>query len=175
VRAGEGRLEWLDGLRLLDLALRGPRPASRLSGVSAFLSEGSGREGERRRLALPFWERAAALLAPLEAAFDLPEGGSLWRPTEAPGGLASLLAAVREAATLLGGDAVWRGRRARGGGAAGGAGGGGDHGPDQMRPEALPAVMERMMAGRGVLRLPYGHQHPHLHLGPHRGAPAAGG
>jgi hypothetical protein len=109
VRAGEGRLEWLDGLRLLDLALRGPRPASRLSGVSAFLSEGSGREGERRRLALPFWERAAALLAPLEAAFDLPEGGSLWRPTEAPGGLASLLAAVREAATLLGGDDVWRG------------------------------------------------------------------
>jgi ATP-dependent helicase/nuclease subunit B len=162
-RAGEERLEWLDGLRLLDLALRGPRPASKLSGVSAFLSEGTGREGERRRLALPFWERASALLAPLQAAFDLPEGGSLWRPAGELGGLAGLLGAIREAAGRLCGDELWRGPAGR---AAAelleGLEAASDHGPEQMRPEALPAVLERVMAQVAV-RPPYG-QHPRIFI-----------
>ncbi len=39
VRAGEGRLAWLDGVRLLDLALRGPRPQAGLDGIGAHLAE----------------------------------------------------------------------------------------------------------------------------------------
>ena len=163
VRAGDERLPWLDGLRLLDLALRGPRPASGLSGVSAYLSEGTGREGERRAQALPFWEEAARLLAPLEAAFDLPEGGSLWRQSGRPGGLTALLAAIRETAGRLGGDDVWRGPAGRAAAELLAAlEEAGDHGPEQMKPEALPAVLERMMAQVAV-RPPYG-QHPRIFI-----------
>ena len=32
VRSGDGRLEWLDGVRALDRAMRGPRPAAGLDG-----------------------------------------------------------------------------------------------------------------------------------------------
>jgi ATP-dependent helicase/nuclease subunit B len=163
VKAGEERLHWLDGLRLLDLALRGPRPAAGLSGVSAYLSEGSGREAERRRLALPFWEQAAQLLAPLQSAFDLPEGGSLWRPSGGPGGFAGLLAAIREAAGRLCGEELWRGPAGRAAAELLAAlEEASDHGPEQMRPEALPAVLERMMAQVAV-RPPYG-QHPRIFI-----------
>jgi ATP-dependent helicase/nuclease subunit B len=93
-QAGERRLEWLDGLRLLDLALRGPRPASRLSGVSAYLSEATGRR----------WGAAAPGLAILGASRSFARTArsgvrparrrGLWQPAASPGSLTALLAAV---------------------------------------------------------------------------------
>jgi ATP-dependent helicase/nuclease subunit B len=167
VRAGDRdrRLAWLDGVRQLDLALRGPRPAAGLSGVGAYLNEGKDREGERRRAALPFWDEAAPLLARLEAAFDLPDAdsGPLWRPREEESGLGALLAAIREAATALAGDEAWRGQAGRAAAdllealeiAAA-------HGPERIGPESLPALLERMMAEVAV-RPPYG-QHPRIFI-----------
>ncbi|WP_380878841.1 double-strand break repair protein AddB [Sphingomonas sp. DBB INV C78] len=97
VQAGEQRLAWLDGARRLDRALRGPRPAAGLSGTTRHLQEGEGRERKVRLPALEWWEGAAALLAPLETAFA---------ESATP---AAMVAAVRDAATALGGDAAWSG------------------------------------------------------------------
>jgi ATP-dependent helicase/nuclease subunit B len=79
VQAGEGRAEWLDQVRRLDLKLRGPRPAPGLARLPETVAA----------------ERAREWLAPLQEAFV----GS--------GSLGDLLAAVRETAERLGGDEVW--------------------------------------------------------------------
>lgn len=160
VQAGEGRLDWLDGFRLLDRALRGPRPAPGLAGVSAHLDEGDFREKPVREAATFFWEEAAALLAPLEAAFD--PGDGLWG-ARGGGGIGRLLAIVRETAGALCGDDLWRGPAGRAAAeliaaleeAA-------EHGPEQVRAEALPALLEEAMAAVAV-RPPYG-KHPRLFI-----------
>ncbi|HEY0115778.1 MAG TPA: double-strand break repair protein AddB [Allosphingosinicella sp.] len=165
VRQGEARLAWLDGFRLLDLALRGPRPASGLSGISAFLSEGEGRDGARRRLALQFWEEAAALLAPLEAVLGRldSESGGLWRPREGDDTLGAILGTIRETAAALCGEQLWRGPAGRAAAdllaaledAA-------DAGPERIAPSSLPGLIERVMSQIAV-RPPYG-QHPRLFI-----------
>ncbi len=160
VRAGEARLDWLDGFRLLDRALRGPRPAPGLAGVSAHLDEGDFREKPIRGAAKSFWAEASALLAPLEAAFDAGDG--LWK-ARGGSGLGGLLAIVRETAAALCGDDLWRGPAGRAAAeliaaleeAA-------EHGPEQVRPEALPALLEEAMAAVAV-RPPYG-KHPRLFI-----------
>ncbi len=43
----EERLGWLEGVRALDLALRGPRPAPGLAGIDRHLAEQDGRDGAR--------------------------------------------------------------------------------------------------------------------------------
>lgn len=96
VKAGEARLDWLEGARTLDLALRGPRPAVGLDGIDAHLADQSGRDGAIRREAARWWPQARAMLAPLAA---MAEAG--------PQPLLVLLAAVREAANALAGDAAW--------------------------------------------------------------------
>ncbi|EGD58683.1 helicase [Novosphingobium nitrogenifigens DSM 19370] len=90
VRAGEGRALWLDRVRRLDLALRGPRPGPGLDGVGEALQRA--RYLERDLIA--WWESATALLAPLLAhAEPLP--------------LADALAHLVEAAERLCGEAIW--------------------------------------------------------------------
>ncbi len=142
VKAGEGRLAWLDGARALDLALRGPRPPAGLDGLSRALA------GD----AASWWrEDAAPLLRPLEQAFG------------AEGGLAGLLAALREAARALGGDDVWAGPAGRAAAdllaaledAA-------PEGPEAVAPAALPAMLERLLAAQAV-RPSYG-SHPRLFI-----------
>ncbi|PTQ07403.1 double-strand break repair protein AddB [Sphingomonas oleivorans] len=98
VRAGEGRLAWLDGARRLDCALRGPRPDAGLDGVTRHLLGGEGRQQRDRLAALDWWKEVAELLRPLEQAFS---SGRSDRD------LATLLAAVRDAATALAGDEAW--------------------------------------------------------------------
>ncbi|HWV12721.1 MAG TPA: double-strand break repair protein AddB, partial [Sphingobium sp.] len=49
VMRGEGRLPWLEGVRGLDLLLRGPRPPAGIQGIDMLLAE---REGEDRQRAL---------------------------------------------------------------------------------------------------------------------------
>jgi ATP-dependent helicase/nuclease subunit B len=84
----EGRIEWLEAVRALDLALRGPRPAPGLAGVSALIDRAE------------WWTGVLAILEPLEAAFASP----LFAP---------MLAAIREAASALTGDAAWAGPAGR--------------------------------------------------------------
>src|SRR5690606_4566355 len=69
VMKGEGRLDWLDGARTLDLALRGPRPPAGLAGISAYLADRSGRDRDLRKKAGAWWQGVVPLLAPLEQAF----------------------------------------------------------------------------------------------------------
>lgn len=98
VQAGDKRLDWLEGARRLDRALRGPRPAAGLAGITRHLGEGDARERRVRAPASDWWTAAAALLAPLEAAF-----------ADAGAGPRALIAAIREAASALAGDAAWSG------------------------------------------------------------------
>jgi len=151
VMAGPGRLDWLDGARQLDLVLRGPRPAAGLAGISARLADGDPRDARTRALAASWWDGAEPLLSGLEAAF------------EAQLGLSSLLAALREAATLLAGDGIWSGPAGRAAAellsdleAAA------EQGPERVSPQQFPDMIERLMAPVAV-RPPYG-QHPRIFI-----------
>jgi len=149
VGAGSARLPWLDGARSLDLALRGPRPPAGLAGIHAHLADRDGRDHRVRAAAAAWWPAASATLEPLERAFG------------AAASLPALLAALREAATRLAGDAAWSGPAGR---AAAGllaeleeAAG---EGPERVDAAHLPALIERLMADVAV-RPPYG-QHPRI-------------
>lgn len=89
VRSGDARLAWLEGVRALDLALRGPRPAPGLAGLDRHFAE-------HGRHAAAFWLEVRDLLEPV--ARLLGDGA---RP------LSHLLGCLREAATKLCGDALW--------------------------------------------------------------------
>ena len=101
VRAGEGRGGWLNAVRRFDIAMRGPRPRPGLDAVTAHLGAllANARDRDKSALAgtLDWWKDVTALLAPLEQAAS--------RTKDLPG----LVAAIREAATRLAGDAVWSG------------------------------------------------------------------
>lgn len=129
VQAGEGRLAWLEGVRLLDRALRGPRPPAGLAGIGAFLASGEGRERKIREEAKEFWETALKILPGTGRGtmHSMVEGGSHERfaesrsPSTAFGGpppragedLGALLASLREGVTALAGDAAWAGPAGR--------------------------------------------------------------
>lgn len=84
----EERAEWLDHVRALDLALRGPRPPAGLSGLDARFAE---------KDAMRAWSAVRDRIAGLDGL--LRESVSLSR----------LAALVADAATALAGDAAWRG------------------------------------------------------------------
>ncbi len=86
VRAGEGRADWLDNVRALDLALRGPRPGPGLAPLRALA---------QKRLA-GWWGEVEGVLAPLFAFAG-----------EEP--LAALLDALVVAAEALCGEGLWAG------------------------------------------------------------------
>ncbi|UVO49563.1 double-strand break repair protein AddB [Sphingomonas sp. SUN019] len=92
VRWGVVRRSWLEGVRRLDRALRGPRPGPGLNGIDAHLGD----------KATDWWREARALLTPIAEAF-----GDGTRP------LADRVAALRDAASALAGDEVWRGPAGR--------------------------------------------------------------
>ncbi|MES2497788.1 MAG: double-strand break repair protein AddB [Pseudomonadota bacterium] len=109
VRRGDARGAWLDGVRKLDIALRGPRPPAGLDGITRYLRDGDGHAKRARAPAIAWWDEVRPLLEPLEAAFSQtpnlsPEGDAL-----SSGKLAALLAAVREGVSTLAGDAGWSG------------------------------------------------------------------
>ncbi|WP_174285406.1 double-strand break repair protein AddB [Sphingomonas bacterium] len=93
VTGGGERLAWLDGVRWLDRALRGPRPSPGLAGVSAHLEDARAPEALR-----DWWRTAAALLVPVEA-----------MAATGPQPLAPMIAVLRETADALCGDAIWSG------------------------------------------------------------------
>ena len=151
VMAGDGRLAWLDGVRLLDLALRGPRPQAGLDGISARLAEGDARTAGLRAEASLWWNNVLPLLRALE------------QSAEATDSLADLLGALRAAVSVLAGDAAWA--RPEGRAAAQLLA---DHelaaaeGPERMGAAELPALLDSLLAAEAI-RPPYG-QHPRLFI-----------
>ncbi|WP_343037789.1 double-strand break repair protein AddB [Sphingomonas sinipercae] len=96
----EARLAWLEQVRLLDLALRGPRPAPGIEGLTRHFQE---REHQRQRGCrgcLAAWEGLRPTLALLD---------------EAPAALslAQFATRVAQAAEALAGDNAWRGQNGR--------------------------------------------------------------
>ena len=151
VQAGPGRLGWLDGVRRLDLALRGPRPPAGLDGIMLHLADRDGRDAAVRERAEGWWRTAEPLLRPLEQAFE----------TEA--GMAERLAAVRAAAGLLAGEASWVGPAGRAAAELlAGLEAAAAEGPESVRPTELPLILERLMAAVAV-RPRYG-QHPRVFI-----------
>ncbi len=102
VMAGEGRLDWLKGVRSLDLALRGPRPAPGLSGLAAYLKGGDDRARGVRAAAGTWWGDVAPLFKSLEGAFADPHPK-----------FSDLLEALRTTIEAISGEAVWRGAAGR--------------------------------------------------------------
>jgi ATP-dependent helicase/nuclease subunit B len=152
VMRGDERLSWLEGARGLDIALRGPRPPAGLAGIAAFLADTSGRQGSARARAGTYWKGVEPLLRPLETAFgaDGPD-------------IASLVAALREAATSLSGNQAWAGPAGRAAAdlftavepAA-------EHGPARLTAASLPPLIQLLMASIAV-RPPFG-QHPRIFI-----------
>jgi ATP-dependent helicase/nuclease subunit B len=146
----EARLEWLEGVRLLDRALRGPRPAPGLAGVDRHLAEPEARDAAVRRAAGRWWPMAKALLAPLEATC-----------ADGPQPLPGLIARLREVAQALGGDTLWS--RTEGRAAADlldALEREGRAGPELVAPEAI-APMLRTLMDEVAVRPPQG-GHPRL-------------
>jgi ATP-dependent helicase/nuclease subunit B len=131
VHAGDERLAWLDGVRRLDRALRGPRPLPGLAGIDAAV-EGGG--------AAAWWAEAKAALQPVATAFA---AGS------AP--LAGLLACLREAAATLCGEGLWAGPAGRAAATlfeeveAAAA-----EGPPLADPRDMPALLRTLMGEMAV-------------------------
>jgi ATP-dependent helicase/nuclease subunit B len=150
VHTGEGRAAWLAGVRLLDKALRGPRPAAGLDGIGHHLRSGDERQIRTRSAALPFWREIQPLLSPLSFV-----GGDRT--------LADQLATVREAATRLAGDAAWSQQAGRATAelianlevAA-------PEGPDDARPASLVPLLKSLM-DETAIRPPRG-QHPRVFI-----------
>ncbi|HET9810823.1 MAG TPA: double-strand break repair protein AddB [Sphingomicrobium sp.] len=96
---GEERRKWLDDVRLLDEALRGPRPAAGLAGLDRHFEE---REGVRKPGGcLAAWKRIRPSVEPLHTQFR----------AEPP--LAEFASKLAEAAEVVAGDRGWRGADGR--------------------------------------------------------------
>jgi ATP-dependent helicase/nuclease subunit B len=152
VMRGEGRLGWLEGVRALDLLLRGPRPQAGLHGIDLLLlPRPDDRQRVLREAVREWWPHARALLEPLESGFD--------RAID----LGEQLAALREQAGALSGDAVWSGHQGHAAAdlfaemeAAA------PEGPRQADPRALPVLLDHMLGGVSV-RPPQG-GHPRISI-----------
>ena len=151
VMRGAGRLAWLEGVRGLDLLLRGPRPQAGLIGIDQLLRprEDEDRQGALREQVRDWWPQARALLEPLERVF-------LATPD-----LSGQLAAIREQAGALTGDAIWAGHQGQAAAdlfaemeAAA------PEGPRQADMRALPVLLDHMLGGVSV-RPPQG-GHPRI-------------
>jgi ATP-dependent helicase/nuclease subunit B len=152
VMAGAARLDWLNGVRRLDLALRGPRPAPGLAGLAAYLAGGDKRSRGLRSAAQRWWQDVAPRFADIESAFSKPHPA-----------LADLIEAVRVAVDNLAGDAGWSGPSGRAAGTLfselGAAIG---EGPLDIDAASLGPIMAQMM-GAIAVRPPQG-GHPRISI-----------
>ncbi len=101
VKSGDERLPWLDGLRQLDLALRGPKPASGLTGIEAYLFSGDKRTASLRERARNWWQEASLPLYAAEEAL------------RAAGSFSEMVGVLRDAIEQLAGDKIWSGQDGR--------------------------------------------------------------
>ena len=89
---GNARRKWMDDVRLLDLALRGPRPAAGLAGIDAHLVDKAGAELAWRRIR-PSLEQLDALASTTS--------------------LSDMAQAIAVAAEAIAGDRAWSGPAGR--------------------------------------------------------------
>jgi len=89
---GNARRKWMDDVRLLDLALRGPRPAAGLAGIDAHLVDKAGAERAWRRIR-PSLEQLDALASTTS--------------------LSDMAQAIAVAAEAIAGDRAWSGPAGR--------------------------------------------------------------
>ncbi len=150
VMRGEGRLAWLEGVRMIDLLLRGPRPPAGLAGIDLLLAaRDDDRQASLRAAAADWWPTARALLGPMELAF------------ERAAGLADQLAALRDHASALTGEQIWAGHQGYAAAALfADMEAAAPEGPDDADIRALPALLDHMLAGVAV-RPPQG-GHPRI-------------
>ena len=152
VMKGDERAAWLDGARVLDLALRGPRPPAGLHGIGEYLRDWSGRDAKLRKSAAEYWKRVLPLLEPLETAFGA-------RLSSIP----TLLGAIRQTASELSTQQVWAGPAGRAAAELFAfAEPASLSGPGRVQPANLPPLLEQLMANIAV-RPPYG-QHPRIFI-----------
>lgn len=136
VKSGPERLGWLDGVRALDLVLRGPRPTAKLEGVSQFLEQDDPRTAALRKQARAFWADVQPVLAPLEEVFS------------APAPLAVYLEALRSCLERLSGDAIWSGEAGRAlADMFAGLQAHADEGPALIEPASLPLILRQLTDG----------------------------
>jgi ATP-dependent helicase/nuclease subunit B len=151
VMAGEGRLAWLEQVRRLDLLLRGPRPAAGLAGLAHHLSRDDSRGRTLRAALADWWPRVAEMLAPLEAAFAQD------RP------LPDVIAALREAASVLTGDRIWAGHQGHvAAQVMADLEAAAPHGPALANPGGFTAMLAQILSGQAV-RPPQG-GHPRIQI-----------
>lgn len=157
VRAGGGRLDWLDQVRRLDLVLRGPGLVPGWDGIAARIAEraadATARGHGEARLVGDWWSEVAAGLGLALAPFTADRAV---RPT-------ALLGALQAALGWLTGEGAWTGHAGRAlaelfdrWALAG------DDGPAHVAPADFPAMLADLLAGENV-RPPYG-GHPRLFI-----------
>ncbi len=157
VRAGDGRLDWLDQVRRLDLVLRGPGLVPGWAGVTARIADcadDSGRRGQDAATAVADWwgDVAAGLgaaLTPFAAGVPAPPS--------------VLLGSLQDALGWLTGEGVWTGHAGRAlsemfdrWALAKG------DGPALVAPADFPKMLADLLSGETV-RPPYG-GHPRLFI-----------
>ena len=151
---GEERAQWLDHVRALDLALRGPRPPAGLAGLDARFAE-----KERMRA----WSAVLCRFDGLD--------GLLREPLS----LSRFAALIGEVATRLADDRAWRGPDGRMAAELIAELQASDAAAQlQVTAEDAVPMLRDLLNGRAV-RLPYGGHPANLHLGPARSASAARG
>lgn len=155
VQKGEGRLEWLEQVRALDLLLRGPRPLPGLAGIDHLLIPKPADEGDRqaklRQQVAIWWPQARELLAPLE---QLGHDGQ---------DAATIFAVLRETAGRLTNEAVWAGYQGHAAADLFAEIEGSVHlGPRDLSISALPDMLERLLEVLSV-RPPQG-GHPRISI-----------
>ena len=101
VNRGEGRLDWLDQVRRLDLLLRGPRPAPGLHGIDALFTGDNRRTKKMRKSIALWWQSVRKIFEPMANLFAAP----LHWP--------DLLDQLRQLAGNLTDGAVWAGPAGR--------------------------------------------------------------
>lgn len=95
---GEARLGWLDRVRSLDLALRGPRPAPGLASLDAHIA--SYAKEKKRAQAVTDWQTLRPAVEPFAAPF-------------VAASLSQLAVQLRTHVDAIAGDAAWRGADGR--------------------------------------------------------------
>ena len=88
---GQARAAWLDNVRALDMALRGPRPGVGLAPIAALVARKAAHGALRLQA---WWDEVAAILAPLMMG-------------EAEMSLADLIDTLSQAAEALCGEGLW--------------------------------------------------------------------
>jgi ATP-dependent helicase/nuclease subunit B len=141
VHAGEGRMDWLEQTRKLDLLLRGPSKGIGLKPITALVA---GSENEELKI---FWTGLDALLSNLAATANKP--------------FSDIMDAIQNAAALLTDGAIWKGATGRQFAALWEEFVACDLAAiGRVERTAIPAIISEMF-GRAVVRPPYG-GHPRV-------------